>query len=83
MSKRGWIVLWNSFFVISLLIVLVFAQKHVGKIEGLLIAILPFIAGKMLIKKNRIVQQHYFSKQTKFINFCNKYIYNFSSKIDK
>lgn len=73
--KQGWIVLWNSFFVFILLFVFVLAQKHIGKIEGLLIAIVPFIAGQMLIKKNKKVQKFYLSKQTKFINWCNKNIY--------
>ena len=82
-TKRGWIVIWNGFFVISLLVVLVFSQEYIGKTEGLLIAIIPFIAGQILIKNNRIMRQYYISKQMKFIKFCNKYIYDFSRKIGK
>ena len=75
MRKHGWIVLWNGFFVFILLFVLVLAQKHIGKIEGLLIAVVPFVAGQILIRKNRKVNVFYFAKQTKFINWCNKNIY--------
>lgn len=74
-KKDGWIFLWNTFFVFILLFVLVLAQKHIGKIEGLLIAVVPFVAGQMLIKYNKKIQIFYFSKQTKFINWCNKNIY--------
>jgi len=74
--KHGWVFLWNSFFIFILLVVLVLAQKHIGKIEGLLIAVVPFVAGKMLIKRNRKVNIFYFAKQTKFINWFNKNIYH-------
>ena len=74
-SQRGWIVLWNSFFIFMLLLVLVLAQKYIGKIEGLLIAIVPFITGQMMIKRNKKVQKFYFLKQIKFIRWCNKNIY--------
>ncbi len=76
MRRQGWVVLWNGFFVFILLFVLVLAQKHIGKIEGALIAIVPFIAGQMLIRRNRKVNIFYFAKQTKFINWCNKNIYH-------
>ncbi len=76
MRKHGWIVLWNSFFIFILLVVLVLAQKHIGKIEGALIALLPFAGIQMLIRRNRKVNIFYFAKQTKFINWCNKNIYH-------
>ncbi len=76
MRRHGWIVLWNGFFVFILLFVLVLAQKHIGKIEGLLIAVVPFVSGQMLIRKNRKVNIFYFVKQTRFINWCNKNIYH-------
>lgn len=76
MKRHGWIILWNSLFVFILLFVLVLAQKHIGKIEGLLIAVVPFVAGQMLIRKNRKVNVFYFAKQSKFINWCNKNIYH-------
>jgi len=82
-SEHGWIVLWNSFFVAVLLITLVLAQKYIGKIEGLMIAVIPFIGGQILIRKNRTIQQYYFSKQMKFLNWCNKYLYDFSGALKK
>ena len=74
--RHGWVALWNGFFIFLLILVLVVAQKHIGKIEGLLIAVVPFVAGKMFIIKNRKVNIFYFAKQTKFINWCNKNIYH-------
>ncbi|EIF50247.1 hypothetical protein [Sulfurovum sp. AR] len=76
MRRHGWVVLWNGFFIFILLFVLVLAQKHIGNIEGLLIAVGPFVAGQMLIRKNRKVNVFYFAKQTKFINWCNNNIYH-------
>lgn len=80
--KKGWVALWNGFFVFILIFVLVVAQKHIGQIEGLLIAVVPFVAGQILINKNRKVNTFYFSKQTRFISWCNKYIYYLSAKKD-
>jgi len=76
MRKYGWVVLWDSFFIFILLVVMVLAQKHIGKSEGALLAIVPFVAGIMLIRKNRKVNIFYFAKQTKFINWYNKNIYH-------
>jgi len=76
MRRHGWVSIWNGFFLFVLILVLVIAQKHIGKIEGVLIAVVPFVAGKMLIIKNRKVNVFYFAKQSKFIYWCNKNIYH-------
>lgn len=75
-KKFGWVAMWNAFFIFLLILALVVSQKYIGKIEGSLLAIVPFITGQILIKKNKKIQSFYFSKQTKFINWCNKYIYH-------
>jgi len=76
MRRHGWVSIWNGFFLFVLILVLVIAQKHIGKIEGLLIVVDPFVAGKMLISKNRKVNIFYFARQSKFINWCHTNIYH-------
>jgi len=81
--RKGWISLWNGIFIAILLVLLVLMQKYIGKLEGALITLIPFIIFQFLIKTNKKIQNFYISKRTKFINWCNNNIYKFSPKNEK
>lgn len=81
--KYGWIDLWNTFFIAVLIITLVITQKYMGKIEGSLISLVPFVTAQLLIKYNNNVQKFYLLRQSRFVSWCNKYLYDFSSKEKK
>jgi hypothetical protein len=78
--ESGWVHLWNSIFVGIMLFVLVYTQKHIGKLEGAVISLVPFIFARILIERNRKVGIFYIAKQRKFVNFFNKYIYDLEEK---
>lgn len=78
--RKGWVAIWNGMFIAVILIMLVLTQKYIGKIEGAFITLIPFIIFQLLIKNNKKVHNFYILKQTTFINWCNKNIYEITTK---
>ena len=70
-SMRGWIIIWNSIIVAIMVIIL----NYIGTVEGLLIVVLLVLLGQLFIRKNNKARKCYSKFQTKFVEWCNRNIF--------
>ena len=83
----GWVTIWyGTFLVLIISLVLIFYywlvsySQYMILVSLLLAIFFPYKKVEQKLKKNRKLYSFYISKKTRFINWCNKYIYNIDDK---